>query len=275
MRPTRIRAAVALLAMAVAYSVALAGCSASQDQKPGDAGAGTSASAEPSSSSASPSPSFSDSPSTSPSLAPSLAPSASPSVTTVPGTSPSAAATTPSAAARAATIEDALLSASEMPRLSPTSAWAQRRTGPLGSKPFGLCQKFDLLTIGAVSGVERGFVTGAGSAAQQVAEFPDAKNTVRAGRIVAAWQRDCAGRVRGSSVKVSPVTEVSVSSGKAWSYLVSYQRGGTGRFHSLGVVLSGARMTLLRIDYRGQDRNYGSGREPIELAVKAASSKLG
>lgn len=269
MRPTRIRAAVAVLATTVVYSGALAGCSASRDEEPvdpGNAGASTSASPEPSSS---PSPTEETSPSPSSSTSPSISPT--PRTPSTPA-SPSATVSTP---APAATIEDALLSAAEMPRLSPTSAWVQGRTGPVGSKPFGLCQKFDLLTIGAVSGVERTFVTGGGSAGQQVAEFPDVKNTMRAGKVVAAWQRDCAGRVRGSGVKVNPVTEVSVSSGKGWSYLVSYRRDGTGRFHSLGVVLSGARMTLVRIDYRGQDRNYGAGREPIELAVKAASSKLG
>lgn len=272
MKPTRIRTAVAVLATTVMCSGTLAGCSMSKGEEPddpGNAGASTSASSEPSSSSsptqgpsASPSPSFSASPSVSPTVSPS--PSTPP--------SPSGTLSTP---APAATIERALLTAAEMPQISSTSAWAQRRTGPLGSKPFGLCQKFDLLSIGAVSGVERTFVTGGGTAAQQVAEFPDPKNTVRAGKVVEAWHRDCAGRVRGSGVKVRPIAGTPVSHGKGWSYLVSYERNGRGQFHSLGVVVSGARMTLVGIDHQGQDHNYDVGRDPMELAVKAASSKMG
>ena len=66
-----------------------------------------------------------------------------------------------------------------------------------------------------------------------------------------------------------------MSNGKGWTYLVSFERRGTGHFHSLGMVLSGTRMTLLRMDHDGQDHNYEPGKDPMELAVKAASARMG
>ena len=68
---------------------------------------------------------------------------------------------------------------------------------------------------------------------------------------------------------------MAVPNGKGWWYLVSYNRGGTGHFHSFGVRLDGNRMTLLKMDHDGQDHNYEPGQDPMELAVKAASAKMG
>ena len=38
--------------------------------------------------------------------------------------------------------------------------------------------------------------------------------------------------------------------------------------------MNGTRLTLLRLDHTGQDHNYEPGQEPMELAVKAAATKL-
>ena len=165
-----------------------------------------------------------------------------------------------------------------MPQLNDTSPWTERRTGPAGQQPFGLCQQFDLLTIGALNAVERTFTSGTSAtdtAGQQVAEFPDAQNAVRASKVVEAWQRECRSRVKGTKVRVRPITEVPVAQGQAWTYLVSYQRGGEGQFHALGMALSGTRMSLIRIDHAGQDHNYEPGQDPMELAVEAVSARLG
>jgi hypothetical protein len=170
-----------------------------------------------------------------------------------------------------------------MPQLNSTSPWTQGRTGPVGTRPFGLCQKFDLLSIGAVEAVQRTFSARGDTAGQQVAEFPDAQNAIRAGKVVEAWHRDCAARVRGTSVKVRPFNEVSVSAGRGSYYLVSYERQGQGRtqgrtqgrFHSLGLVVSGTRLSLLTMDHVGQDHIYEPGQDPMELAVKAAAARLG
>ena len=202
---------------------------------------------------------------------PTTSPSASPSTT------PTPSATSPSAPRSSAvpTPKAALLTAAEMPQLNSTSPWKVRRTGPASTRPFGLCQKFDLLSIGATSAVERTFTHETDTAGQQVAEFADAQTAVRASKVVEAWHRDCAERVRGQNVRVRPITNVPVANGTGWNYLVSFERGGTGHFHSLGLALSGTRMTLLRMDHDGQDHNYEPGKDPMELAVKAASARMG
>ena len=71
------------------------------------------------------------------------------------------------------------------------------------------------------------------------------------------------------------ITPVSVPNGKGWWYLVSYTKGGEGHFHAFGVVSNRNRMTLLKMDHAGQDHNYPPGQDPMELAVKAASAKMG
>jgi hypothetical protein len=246
MSTTRIRPALAVLVVsAVVGSGALAGCSSSTDKTPSTAPDTTGT--EPSTPAGQPTPT----PSTT------LSASPTPSTTALP---------TPAAA---------LLAAAEMPQLNDTSPWTERHTGPAGQQAFGLCQKFDLLSIGATSVVERTYASGRDTAGQQVAEFPDAQNTVRASKVIEAWQRDCASRVRGTSVNVRPITDVAVPRGKGWWYLVSYERRGTGHFHSLGMVLSGNRMSLIRMDHDGQDHNYDTGKDPMELAVKAVSARLG
>jgi hypothetical protein len=142
-------------------------------------------------------------------------------------------------------------------------------------RPFGVCQKVDLLSIGALSAVERTFTHRTDTAGQQVAEFADAQTAVRASKVLEAWHRDCAGRVPGQNVRVRPITDVAVANGTGWTYLASFERRGTGHFHALGLVLSGTRMSLLRMDHDGQDHNYEPGKEPMELAVKGASARMG
>ena len=196
---------------------------------------------------------------------------------------PSETATQSPTAAPSPTLapEAALLTAQEMPPLNDTQRWQQGRTGPIAARPFGLCAKFDLLSIGAEQAVGRVFTTaaqgGAGpdTAAQQVATFPDTANVARASKVMQAWHRSCASRVRGTSVRVGPISAVPVASGTGWWYLVSYVRGGVGHFHELGVVLTGTRISLVRMDHGGQDHNYPPGQDPMQLAVKAAAGKLG
>ena len=113
------------------------------------------------------------------------------------------------------------------------------------------------------------------AAGQQVVEFADAQTAVRASKVLEAWHRDCAGRVRAQNVKVRPITDVAVTKGDGWWYLASYTRRGEGHFHSLGMVVSGPRMTLIRMDHDGQDHNYEPGQDPMELAVKAAVCEAG
>ncbi len=194
---------------------------------------------------------------------------------TTPAT-PSPTAEPSESQAPAGTPEGALLGAADFPRLNDKSTWTTVRTTVPGPTSFGLCQQFDTLSIGAMSAVERSYKNASGdTAGQQVAEFPDAQNTVRASKVLEAWHRECKGQVKGQNVNVRPITAVTVPQGKGWTYLVSYTRGGKGHFHSFGVVYAGNRMTLLKIDHVGQDHNYEPGQDPMELAIKAASAKMG
>ena len=163
-----------------------------------------------------------------------------------------------------------------MPQLNSTSPWKVGRTGPAGTRPFGLCQKFDLLTIGATEAVERTFTHEGDTAGQQVAEFADAQTAVRASKVLEAWHRRlcrAGAAVRACGCGRSPTSPSPRGRGGTTSSASS--RRGTGHFHSLGLVLSGPRMTVLRMDHDGQDHNYPPGKDPMELAVKACISQNG
>jgi hypothetical protein len=251
---TRYGSAIAVLTAAVLVgSGALVGCSVSPDDD------------EPSKARATQRPEATKTVTEEPTT--SSSPSVSASQSTAPSSSPSTSA--------AANPTAALLTAAEMPQLNSSSPWKVVRTGAAGTRPFGLCQKFDLLTIGATEAVERTFTHEGDTAGQQVAEFADAQTAVRASKVLEAWHRSWAGRVRGQRVRVRPITDVAVTKGTGWNYLVSFERRGTGHFHSLGLVLSGPRMTVLRMDHEGQDHNYRPGKDPMELAVKGASARMG
>ena len=234
----------------VTLGSALSGCSITRDDEP--TGQSSTASVSPSTS-------------PSPTATVTVTESASPTPTETGGSTPSG----PSAA---------LLSPTEFPQLNEASAWTEKSTGEAGETPFGLCQKFDLPSIGATSVLERTLETGTGSSAssagQQVADFADSQTAVRAMKVVRSWQSDCASRVTGTRVEVGAIRPVSVSAGTAWTYLVSYVNSGEGQFHSFGLVMNGTQLSLLRLDHPGQDHNYEPGQEPMELAVKAAATKL-
>lgn len=239
--------AVAVATLGVLVSSALAGCSLSKDDEP--------AKSEPSS-----------------------APEPTPAATQEPSTEPqeSPSPTSGVSGTAAATPEAALLGAAELPQLNDSSPWTERGTTVPGQRSFGACQVFDVLSIGAMSVVQRDFrgASAGDTAGQQVAEFPDAQNTVRASKVLEAWHDKCKSQIKGKNVNVRPITDVPVTKGKAWWYLVSYTRGGEGQFHEFGVVFNRNRMTMLTMDHGGQDHNYEPGQDPMELAVKAASAKM-
>ncbi|MEO5654131.1 MAG: hypothetical protein ABIN79_06070 [Marmoricola sp.] len=248
MSMTRLRTNVAGgTAVLVALAVAISGCSVTRDDEP--AGQEGTASAEP---------------------------TATPSPTATVTVTESA---TPSESSSPTGPDAQLLSAAEFPQLNDSSPWTETATSEGGTESFGLCQKFDLLSIGATGLIERSLDSGgsgssAATAGQQVAEFADSQTAVRAMKVVRSWHDDCASRIEGKNVKVREITAVTLSEGTGWHYLVSYVRGGKGNFHSLGLVRNGTRLTLLRLDHAGQDHNYDPGQDPMELAVQAAAAKL-
>jgi hypothetical protein len=256
MSRTRSRSLAPLLVVPLLCSGLLAGCGVSTD---GDQSG--------SSPTTSPSPAASDSPTPTPTVTVTASPSAAPSPT--------------AAASPSLTPDEALLTASQMPSPNDTVRWKVGRTGPVSSQSFGLCAKFDVLSIGAEQAVERRFTAGsqgtAGSdtAGQQVATFPDAATTARATKVLQSFHDSCAKRVSGTHVKVRPIALVPVVNGTGWWYLVSYVRNGAGHFHTFGVDVVGNRISLISMDHAGQDHNYPPGQDPMQLAVKAAAGKLG
>ncbi|WP_157210094.1 hypothetical protein [Nocardioides aequoreus] len=220
---------------------------------------------------AAPSPSASESadetPTPSPSETPTESASASPSASDTPTTSPTPSESAPS---KPATLRDALLPASELPGLNEESSWTAAGTGPVGTRPFGWCAQFDALTIGARDGVQRQLRSGDDRAAQQVLDFVDETNAVRAERVFRSWHQDC----RRGDVTVRPVQQVDAGGATAWWYLSSTGRAG-GQWESFGLARSGNRVTLLRMQHAGQDHSYPRGQDPLELGLQAAASRLG
>jgi hypothetical protein len=257
MSPTRSRSLAPLLVASLLLgSGLLAGCGVSSDDD------------EPSSS-------------VTASVTPEPSPSDLPTPTVTVTASPSASPTPTAAASPSLTPDAALLTANEMPALNDTVRWKQGATGPVSSQAFGLCAKFDVLSIGAEQAVERRFTAGSkgtastDTAAQQIATFPDATTTARATKVLQAWHKTCAARVKGTAVRVGPISSVPVAKGTGWWYLVSYVRGGEGHFHGFGVDVVGNRVSLVAMDVTGADHDYPSGQDPVQLAVKAAAGKLG
>lgn len=198
---------------------------------------------------------------------------------TAPSSTPAPATPTASTpAATGLTGAAALLTAAEMPGLNDRTTWTQGHTGPADAKPAGVCQQYDLATIGATKVIARSFsADDTATAVEQLATFPDAMNTVRASKVITAWRDTCAKRTRMlPNLKVGSLTDVPVSVGKASWYLTSWVPDGTdGHFQAVGLVINGNRIALVTMDNDGQDYNYAAGKEPMAAAVKAAAAKLG
>ena len=194
---------------------------------------------------------------------------------------PTPTTSTPSEPASPAALTDRLLATARVPGLNAQWRWQDGETGPATTDPFGVCAKADLLSIGATDAVARTYFPpddSDDSAAEQVAEFPDAKTAATAWTVLGAWHDRC-GRAMDASagLKVGPMAPVSVGTGSARWYLLSWRPAGeeTGRFESFGMVLAGTRIAVLRIDHSGQDHSYPTGKDPIAGMAAAASDLLG
>lgn len=185
------------------------------------------------------------------------------SATASPTTPPSETASAPAAGS----LEDALLTAAEVPGLNAASSWSQAGTAAVGGRPFGWCSRTSALTIGAQEGVRRDFTSGSASAAQQVLDFVDETNARRAEQVFRGWHRDCEG------ARVRPVQTLAVPEGTAWWYLAS-RPGGGGTWEAFGLARDGARLTLLRMQHPGQDHSYAPGDDPLERALATAAGRL-
>jgi hypothetical protein len=173
-----------------------------------------------------------------------------------------------------------LLPTDLVPGLNATWKWQDGDTGTPPADPFGLCANADLLSIGATEVVARTYFPpddSDDSAAEQIAEFPDASTANRAWKVLAAWHDTCrTKRSANPGLRVSRFVTAPVASGTARWYLLSWSPAGeeTGRFEALGMVLDGTRIAVLRMDNSAQDHDYPPGEEPMIGMVRAAAGWL-
>lgn len=178
------------------------------------------------------------------------------------------------------TGSDGFLPTALVPGLNKTWRWQDGTTG-LGDKPFGVCAKADLGSIGAVKVRERTYFPpddSDDSAGQVIAGFADPKSAAQAWAVLDAWRSRCAGTIGAAlGPRVGAQTPVTVTGGyQARWYLVSWTPAGeeTGRFEAIGMVRDGALITVLRITNSGQDYNYPAGREPMVTMVRRAAERI-
>jgi hypothetical protein len=204
----------------------------------------------------------------------------SPTVTTTSATPEPASTPASTAPPSPTSLLDRLLPTGLVPGLNAQWKWQDGDTGPAVTDPFGLCAKVDLASIGATEVVERTYFPPDDSddnAAEQVAEFPDTATAARVWAVLKSWHDKCGRTLSADTgLKVGPLTPVPVTAGSGRWYLLSWQPPGeeTGRFEAFGMVLSGTRIAVLRMDTSGQDHDYPPGKEPMVGMVTAAAGWL-
>ncbi|MFL6060765.1 MAG: hypothetical protein ACJ72E_06015 [Marmoricola sp.] len=174
-----------------------------------------------------------------------------------------------------ATVIDRLLATGAVPGLNATWHWQDGATGPAGSKPFGLCAKADLVSIGATDVVQRTYfppVDTDDNAAEQIAEFPDATTTATAMKVLKSWQKRCASSAKGTTVKVGALR--TVTGGVEYLVTRTDANADDGLFQAVGLVTVGTRIAVLTMDVVGQDYNYPAGQDPMASMVAAAAQLL-
>jgi hypothetical protein len=197
----------------------------------------------------------------------------------VPTTSPSPGAT--ASTTPPSDIKNAFIPTAFVPGLNATWEWQDGNSSDGGDKPFGVCARTDLASIGAVKVRERTFFPpddSDDSAAQQVAGFADPKSAAQAWSVLDAWRSRCAAKIGAKlGPKVSSEIPVKLPDRVVgrW-YLVSWTPAGeeTGRFEAFGIVRLGALISVLRITNSGQDYNYPVGKEPMVTMVQLAALRL-
>jgi hypothetical protein len=192
---------------------------------------------------------------------------------------PTSTPPTPTDSATPADPNDRLLATEEVPGLNAKWTWQDGETGPAGPDPFGVCAKADLASIGATEVVERTWFPPDDSddnAAEQVAEFPDQTTASTAWTVLKAWHDRCAAPADSSGFRARALESVPVTAGAARWYLLSWQPADdeAGRFEGLGMVRSGTRIAVLRIDHSGPDHDYAPGQDPMIGMVRAAAARL-
>jgi hypothetical protein len=185
----------------------------------------------------------------------------------------------------ATTLTDMLLTVEAMPDPNGTRSWTVTLdSNREGTRPFGVCSRFEMTSIGAETVALRTLADGAGTrrttAGELVGRFPDVATAQRALTVLQTWYRTCRERLPGHMrTQLHPLTEVALSdpSAQAWSGLVAYGLVGgpsTFSFNAEGIVRSGATIAVLQISSAGRHLDRPPDQRPITQAIRAAAALL-
>ena len=196
---------------------------------------------------------------------------------------PSTAPAPPGLGRRAPALRHQLLTAGQLPPVSPDTDW--RGTGVSAAEQEGLarCQPFSLTAIGAEHVRTRTFVDDRRSktparAAHQVARFPDRRTTTRASSVLEAWHARCERRLARGAHRVRVRDRVSVEGlpGPASWYRtkVKARRGAVPVIEVTGTVRVGAQIGVVVLRHHKGAYTPAADRKHIVEALHRAAAAL-
>ena len=199
-------------------------------------------------------------------------------------TEPTEPATTATESPAPGGLVGTLLPAGQLPRLNAELAWRETATRRMQSDPpKWVCQRFSLVSNGAVTAVERTYAARGGpTAAQLVGRFADRRSASRGFAVLLANAADCEEQLRRldrePTGSVDPLTPVPVDGGQAaWGVLFSGpvpDAGFDAYIDAVSVVQVGSRIAVTSMSSVGQDYNYELGQSPPEQTIPLVASAL-
>lgn len=180
-----------------------------------------------------------------------------------------------------------LLPDAALPGLNEQTGWRTvRTTTGEPEPPRWVCQRFSLVSNGAVNAVQRSFeaTKGNGTAAQVIARTVDQRSAKRLFAVLVANARECAEQLqsidRTPRGAVQPLSMVSVPDGAQAASGVVLSGPVRGQpdsayIDAVALVQVKAVVSVVSMSSIGQDYNYETGQSPPELAIPLIASALG
>ncbi|MDQ3326139.1 MAG: hypothetical protein M3529_10590 [Actinomycetota bacterium] len=181
-----------------------------------------------------------------------------------------------------------LLPDAALPGLNEQAGWRTVRTSKgEPERPRWVCQRFSLVSNGAVNAVQRSFEStkGNATAAQVIARTVDQRSAKRLFAVLLANARECAEQLqsidrtpRGAAVQPLSMVRVPGGGQAAWGVVLSGPvRGQPDSVYidAVAVVQVKATVSVMSMSSIGQDYDYEPGQSPPELAIPLVASALG